>query len=136
LLTRHLVRLYFPDSSYFANRVMSATIEAKYSKTSILQAFIDYIPLGDNRGKPVQGFGAASLFYFGKPFAQLEPQDIALLVALVSDPAGLNPRTYPDKALAARNAVLQADQQQNILKDTQVTQYSQAPLGVIPQPPA
>jgi membrane peptidoglycan carboxypeptidase len=82
----------------------------------------------------VKGLAAASNFYFGMPFAQLSPQDIALLVALIKDPAALDPRESPAKAYDARNLVLQADLQQNVLSQAQVDNLSKMPLGVVPLP--
>ena len=60
------------------------------------------------------------------------PQDIALLVALIKDPAGLDPRQTPEKAYDARNLVLQADLLQNVLSQAQVDNLSKMPLDVVP----
>ena len=133
-LTHRLLRLYYPDASGLEVRLMSVAVEAKNAKTDIMEALIDDVPMGGDAAHPVKGFAAASTYYFGKPFAQLSPQDIALLVALVTDPVDLDPRKAPDKALAARNAVLQADLQQNVLSQAQVDGLSKLPLDVVPQP--
>ena len=133
LVTRRVVRLYYPDASFPEIRAMTLALEIKYSKTDILEALINDVPLGGAPGHEVHGFAAASLYYFGKPFAQLGPQDIALLVALIPDPTGLDPRQHPEKALAARNAVLQSDLQQLILSQQQVDTLVKMPLGVSPQ---
>lgn len=132
-LTHRLLRLYYPDAPGLVIRVMAVSLEAQYPKTDIMEALINDAPMGGDAQHPVKGLGAASLFYFGKPFAQLAPQDIALMVALMSDPQGLDPRSHPDKALGARNAVLQADLQQNVLSQAQVDGLSKLPLDVIPQ---
>ena len=47
----------------------------------------------------------------------------------MSDPEGLDPRAHADKALGARNAVLQADLQQNVLSQVQVDGLLMAPAG-------
>ena len=130
VLTRKLMRLYYPDASGLELRVMSVSVEAQYPKTDIMEAYINEVPMGPG----MKGLAVASQNYFGKPFAQLAPQDIALLVALIQDPAGLDPRSEPAKAFDARNAVLQADLQQNVLSEAQVATLSKMPLDVIPQP--
>ncbi len=130
-LTRRLLKLYYPDASGMDLRVMSVSVEAQYPKTDIMESFINQVPMGD-ASHPIKGFAAASNFYFGKPFAQLAPQDIALLVALTKDPVGLDPRSSPDKAYDARNLVLQADLQQNVLSQAQTDNLSKMPLDVIP----
>jgi len=132
MLTRRLVRLYYPGASSLELRVMTVSLESQHSKTEIMESFINQVPMG-SAAHPVKGLAEASTFYFGKPFAQLAPQDIALLVALIPDPEGLDPRTSPDKALAARNLVLQADLQQNVLSQAQVDNLSKLPLDVVPQ---
>ena len=133
-LTHRVLRLYYPQASALELRVMAVALEAQYTKTDILEALINDVPIGGDKAHPVKGLAAASQFYFGKPFSQLAPQDIALLVALISDPQGLDPRQHPDKALAARNAVLQADLQQNVLAQAQVDGLSKLPLDVVSQP--
>jgi membrane carboxypeptidase/penicillin-binding protein PbpC len=132
-LTRRLMKLYYPDASGMELRVMSVSVEAQYPKTDIMESFINAVPMGD-ANHPLKGLAAASNFYFSKPFAQLAPQDIALLVALMKDPIGLDPRESPQKAYDARNQALQADLQQNVLSQAQVDNLSKMPLDVVPLP--
>jgi hypothetical protein len=132
-LTRRLMKLYYPDASGMDLRVISVSVEAQYPKTDIMESFINGVPMGD-AAHPMTGLAAASNFYFGKPFAQLSPQDIALLVALIKDPVDLDPRESPAKAYDARNLVLQADLQQNVLSQAQVDNLSKMPLDVVPLP--
>src|SRR5579859_6436336 len=129
-LTRRLVRLYYPGASSLELRVMTVSLESQHSKTEIMESFINQVPMG-SADHPVKGLAEASIFYFGKPFAQLAPEDIALLVALIPNSQGLDPRTAPGKALAARNLVLQADLQQNVLSQAQVDTLSKTPLDVV-----
>lgn len=131
-LTHRLLHLYYPQASGVEIQVMAVALEAQYPKTAIMEALINDVPLGGDVAHPVKGLGAASVFYFGKPFAQLAPQDIALLVALMKEPT-LDPRAHPDLALSARNDVLQADLQQNVLSQAQVDGLSKLPLDVIPK---
>lgn len=133
-LTHRVVHLYYPDASAIESRIMAVALEAEYTKTDIMEALINDAPMGGDKAHPVKGLAAAAQFYFGKPFGQLSPQDIALLVAMISDPTGLDPRQHADKALAARNVVLQDDLQQNVLAQAQVDGLSKLPLDVVPQP--
>lgn len=130
LLTRRLVRTYFPVNGPLRNRIMATVLDLRHSRTEVLEEFINNASFGESSGHAVRGFGAASLEYFGKPFSQLTPQDIALLVAVMQDPEGLDPRLHPDKALSARNAVLELDQQQSILSEAQTAALKQTPLDV------
>lgn len=133
-LTRRLVRLYYPDASALTLRVMTVSIESQYSKTDIMESFINQVGMGGS-AHPVKGVAAASAQFFGKPFVQLSPQDVALLVALMQDPI-LDPVATPDKAMAARNAVLQADLQQNVLSQAQVDNLAKMPLDLVTPAPA
>jgi len=128
-LTKRLLRTYFPSASSLELRVMAVSIESQYSKTDIMESFINQVKMGGST-HPAQGIAAASTAFFGRPFAQLAPQDIALLVALLQD-SDLDPIAAPDQALAARNVVLQADLQQNVLSQAQVDNLSKLPLDVV-----
>lgn len=131
-VTRRLVRLYFPDASDLAIRVMATAAQFKFTRTDILETYINDVHLGTDGGKPIIGFIDASQNYFHKSFAQLQPQEIALLVALIPDPQQNDPRRFPGKALASRNEVLQADVQQTVLSQDQGDVLSKMPLGVVP----
>ena len=133
-LTKRLMHLYYPDASSLSLRVMAVNIESKYSKTEIMESFINQASMGGG-AHPVKGLAAASTQFFGKPFVQLAPQDIALLVALMQDPA-LDPFAAQDKAMAARNDALQADLRQNVLSQAQVDNLSKMPLDLVAPAPA
>ncbi|HEX6549857.1 MAG TPA: transglycosylase domain-containing protein [Gammaproteobacteria bacterium] len=131
-VTRRLVRIYFPDASSVGIRVMATAAQFKFSRTDILEAYINDVNMGTAGGKRITGYAAASEFYFHKPFAQLQPQEVALLVAVMLDPRQIDPRKFPDKALAARNQVLQADAAQTVLSQSQAEVLAKMPLGVSP----
>jgi hypothetical protein len=131
-LTQQLVRIYFPDDSKFAVTVKVLALQFGYSRTDILEAYINDISFGKNAGQLIRGFASASQVYFKKPFAQLQPQDMALLVALASESESIDPRSSPLKALEMRNAVLQMDAQQEVLSQTQVDTFKKTPLDVLP----
>ena len=131
-LTSQLVRIYFPNDSSFAVTVKALALQFGYSRTDILETYINDINFGKNSGQPIRGFASASQIYFKKPFAQLQPQDMALLVALASETESVDPRTNPVRALEMRNAVLQMDAQQDVLSQTQVDTFKKTPLDITP----
>ena len=69
-------------------------------------AYINEIYLGQDGERAVHGFGLASQFYFGKPLAELDLREIALLVAIVRGPSYYDPRRHPERARARRDLVL------------------------------
>ncbi|MGH8397593.1 MAG: transglycosylase domain-containing protein [Gammaproteobacteria bacterium] len=131
-LTAQLVRMYFHDASSPAVNLMAVALQYRYSRTDILETYINDINLGKNAGQPIRGFASASQVYFKKPFAQLQPQDVALLVALAAYPEDFDPRINTDRALTLRNAVLQEDAQQGVLSQAQVDAFKKTPLDLAP----
>ena len=90
---------------------IAVRLEERYSKQQILNAYLNAVYFGDG----YYGVEAASRGYFGKPAADLEPHEAALLAALVRSPAAYSPerrararaeaaqsRAAPDAATPAR----------------------------------
>lgn len=131
-LTQRLVRIYFPNSPRVTADLMAIALQYTYSRTDILQNFINEAPVGLDHDRPVRGFAAASQVYFKKPFAQLQPQDVALLVALATGPVSLDPRADPARALNLRNRVLQQNVEQQVLNQAQSNLLKKTPLDLAP----
>jgi len=99
-LTQQLVRSYFLTNEVAWGRklreaFMAVALELRYSKSELLHAYVNEIFLGQDGARAIHGFGLASQFYFGKPLAELELHELALLVAVVRGPAYYNPRRQP-----------------------------------------
>lgn len=110
-LTQQLVRSYFLDNSRTLSRklreaLMSVLLELHFEKADILNAYINEIYLGQAGNRAIHGFGLASQFYFGKPLNELQPQHIALLIAVVRGPSYYDPRRHPDRVRERRNRIL------------------------------
>jgi Transglycosylase len=131
-LTSRLVHMYFPDDSRLDIMIKSLALQYVYSRTDILETYINDVNFGTNAGKPIRGFASASQVYFKKPFAELQPQDVALLVALATDTEGTDPRANQARALSMRNMVLQLDAEQDVLSQTQVDAFKKTPLDITP----
>ena len=110
-LTQQLVRSYFLDNRRTLTRklreaLMSVLLELHFEKADILNAYVNEIYLGQAGDRAIHGFGLASQFYFGRPLAELQSQDIALLIAVVRGPSYYDPRRHPERATERRNLVL------------------------------
>ncbi|MBL0057937.1 MAG: penicillin-binding protein 1C [Elusimicrobia bacterium] len=77
-------------------------LEQAYSKDELLEIYLNSVPLGGN----IEGVGAASFLYFGKPPASLSAAESALLVGLPKSPALFRPDRRPGPARAQREKVL------------------------------
>jgi penicillin-binding protein 1B len=83
--------------------------------------------LGDDR----VGLADACRHYFNKPLPNLAPQELALLAALMRSPNALHPACHPERALAARNAMLERMEEAGLL-DAEAVQAAMArPLHVV-----
>lgn len=67
--------------------LIARRLEAALSKTRILELYLNVIEWGDG----IYGAEAASRAYFGKPAAQLAPEEAALLAACIINPRVMNP---------------------------------------------
>ena len=134
-LTQQLVKSYFLDNSRTVTRklkelVMAVVLDARFPKADLLNAYINEIFLGQDGGRAVHGFGLGSQFYFNKPLSELEPAEIALLIAVIRGPTYYNPFTHPDRALARRNRVLDQMHEFGLLSDVDYRAAAARPLDV------
>lgn len=139
-LTQQLVKNFFLSRKQTYTRkakeaLMAILLETHFSKDEILEAYLNEVYLGQDGARAIHGFGLASRFYFHRPLAELQPQEIALLVAMVRGPSYYNPRRYPKRAKERRNLVLGLFGKANLLSPEQVEAARAAPLGVVDQPP-
>lgn len=105
-LTMQVARLLDPHSRTFGGKIRqlwrALQLEWHLSKRDILTLYLNRAPFGGT----LQGIGAASWAYFGKPPARLSYADAALLAVLPQAPSRLRPDRWPARAEAARNKVL------------------------------
>ncbi len=86
--------------------VLAVLLEVRASKEEILRRYLASVYLGNDGGLPVHGFAQGAEVYFGKPLAQLDPAECALLAGIIRAPNGLAPRQHARAAVARRNRVL------------------------------
>ncbi len=134
-LTQQLVKSYFLDSRRTLGRkleeaVMAVILESRFEKADIMNAYINEIYLGQDGQRAIHGFGLASQFYFGKPLAELDLPEIALMVAIVRGPSYYDPRRHPDRALARRNLVLRVLGERDVVSEAEAARAATRPLGV------
>jgi penicillin-binding protein 1C len=80
----------------------AAQLEWRFGKDGVLAIWLTLAPMGGN----IEGVRAGALTWFGKPAHALDPAEAALLVAIPRRPEALRPDRHPDRARAARDAVL------------------------------
>ena len=90
---------------------LARRIERMYSKDEILELYLNKIYFGDG----LYGAEAAARGYFGKPAADLDLSEAALLAGLVNAPSTNAPTVSLSRALARRALVLNTMHQQGII---------------------
>jgi penicillin-binding protein 1B len=110
--------------------LMAIIIDARYSKSEIIEAYLNEVFLGQNGGMAVHGFGLASYFYFDRPANELSVPEIATLVAIIKGPSYYNPRKFAERAKERRDLVLRMLFDENEINRQQYEQYVNMPLGL------
>ncbi len=130
-LTQQLARQSFltPDktvSRKLKEIVVAARLEEEFSKDEILELYLNKVYFGDG----LYGVEAASRGYFGKPAADLDVPEAALLAGLVKSPSTYAPTVSRDRAVARRNVVLQAMRGAGMLDRAEYEAAVKAPVNL------
>ncbi|MEJ2205129.1 MAG: PBP1A family penicillin-binding protein [Gemmatimonadota bacterium] len=110
-LTQQLAKnLYLHPRRSFIRKlreaVMALALEARYTKGEILQAYLNEVYLGQDRGTAVHGVGSASRYYFGKDVGSLTLAESALLAGMIKAPNAYSPYRNAEAARERRDLVL------------------------------
>ena len=135
-ITQHLVKnLYLTPERTWTRKakeaILALLLEYHYSKNEILESYLNEIYLGQDGAREIHGIGLASRYYFGKPLAELELHEVALLAGIIKGPSDYNPRRHPKRALKRRNLVLQLMEEQQFITSAQRKTAEKKPLDVI-----
>ena len=130
-LTMQLARLlYHLNTRTPMGKVKQAAaalwLEARYSKHNILEAYLNLAPFGGN----IQGVGAASRIYFGKPPAEIDLGEAITLAVIPQRPASRAGRGAQQSGLLAARTRLANSWQQSNVTDSERRQLE---LPVLPQ---
>ena len=90
-------------------------LDNKYSKETILEAYLNTIPLTGI----VHGMEAGSLEYFGKHVEDLTLSECAVLASITKNPTKYNPATNPEELIRRRNHVLYEMQSQGYITEAE-----------------
>ena len=82
--------------------IVSAILEQKFTKTEIMQAYLNTAGFYGN----TYGIEMGAKTLFSKPAKDLELHEAALMVGLLKGPTYYNPRTHEDRAIDRRNVVI------------------------------
>lgn len=132
-LTMQVARLIDPRPRTFSAKLWqvwrAVQLEWHLSKRQILTLYLNQAPFGGT----VEGVGAASWTWLGKPPSQLTRSEAALLAVLPQAPSWLRPDRWPDRAQAARNKVLARMAALQVWSEAEVQELYQEPVWLAPR---
>jgi penicillin-binding protein 1A len=131
-ITQQLARNMFPEEIGRArsiNRklkelITAIKIENTYSKTEILEAYLNTVPFLYN----ARGIEMAARTYFDKPAARLDVLEAATLVGMLKGTYYYNPVTNPERSLSRRNVVLGQMAKHGAFNETRLRALVKRPL--------
>ena len=110
--------------------IMALLLELHYEKDQILETYLNEVYLGQDSERAIHGFGLASDFYFGKPLAELELDQMAVLIGMVKGASFYNPVRNPERATERRNTVIDVIRENGLISETQARVQKNRPLLV------
>ena len=134
-LTQQLARSLYPDlvgqgdtlGRKWRELLVALQLESRFSKGELLLSYLNRVYLGVG-----WGFEDAAQTYFGRSASALSLEQAALLVGLLPSPNGHDPCRFPQRALEARNRVLNKMADAGRLSLEQARQARRRPVQLTP----
>ncbi len=107
-LSMQLAKMMLPasESRNLARKIhetlLARRMEMSYDKEALLRAYLNHADFG----RLCRGIETAARYYFGKPAAELQLHEAALLIVQLRNPSYFSPFKHPKRALEARNRLL------------------------------
>ena len=110
-LTQQLVKnVALGPERTFSRKIREAAlalaVERRYSKSKILETYLNTVYLGQHRRMAIHGVGAAAQSYWGKDARNLSLAESALLAGMIRAPNRYSPVEHPERARQRRDIVL------------------------------
>ena len=117
------------------NEILYALLmEARYDKSTILEAYLNQVYLGQRGAQAIHGMAAGAEFWFGRRLEDLDTEQIALLVGMVRGPSYYDPRRHPERARQRRDFVLANMLETGLIDQQAYDRAVAAPLGITRSP--
>jgi penicillin-binding protein 1A len=128
-ITMQVARNYFLSfertfSRKFNEILLALQIERELPKEEILELYLNKIFLGNR----AYGIEAAAQVYYGKPIAELNLAQLAMIAGLPKAPSTFNPIINPERALVRRNWILGRMHELDYIDDTQLQEAISHPI--------
>jgi len=110
--------------------IMALLLELHYDKDQILETYLNEVYLGQDAERAIHGFGLASDFYFGKSLAELDLDQMAVLIGMVKGASYYNPVRNRQRATERRNTVIDVAQSSGLISENQAEKQKNKALVV------
>ena len=131
-IPRNVFPTELPRSSRYGRKIcevrMAGEIERRMTKQQILELYVNQVYMGEG----LYGVEEATRGYFGKPASQATLAESALLVGMVKNPGGYNPRKQPLRAIQRRNTVLEVFAREGLVTTAEAEAAKATPLTLAP----
>jgi len=136
-ITQQLVKNLFlsPERNLlrkFNEAIMSISLELRFSKADILEAWLNEVYMGQDGRRAIHGFGRAAEYYFGQPLTTLDAGQIALLVGMARGASWYHPLRNPERARKRRDRVLAIFHETRLIDSAVLERQRRAGLGLRP----
>src|SRR6184192_2542048 len=132
-ITQQLTKVLFLTADKSLERklreaVLALELERRYSKDRILEMYLNQVFFGQG----AYGVEAAARSYFGKPVAELNLREAALLAGLPRAPSSYSPFEHGAAAQRRRDVVLRRMAEFGTISDDEAKRLAKTDLGLIP----
>jgi len=108
--------------------VFAVTLESRYSKDEILEAYLNEVYLAQDGGVAIHGVGRAAEYFFGKDISQLDIPEAALIAGIIRGPSIYSPFRNPKEAKNRRDLVLDLMLERGLITESAHTRAKRSPL--------
>ena len=116
----------------YAEAMLALALERRLSKNDIFALYCNEVYLGQRGAVAVRGVKEAAKIFYGKELKDLTLSEAATIAGLIQSPTHYSPVRHTDAALARRNIVLAAMQQNGWVTVEQSAKASAEPIVVAP----
>ena len=95
--------------------LLAVALELRYSKTEILETYLNTVYMGQYGPLTMYGIGAAAITYFQKDVADLDVAEAATIAGMIRGPNRYSPVLNPYRSRARRNVVLRRMQEHGLI---------------------
>jgi penicillin-binding protein 1A len=107
--------------------ILARRLSQKFSKQEVLELYLNHMYFGHGR----YGVEEASRYYFGKPAADINVGEAALLAGMLQSPNRLSPYRHPDAAKKRQIYVLGQMAKLNFIYEDTARKLAEQPIAVV-----